>query len=490
MKFQFFHKSDSQKIKLRTFLVRNTVLLLLIIAACLLSIGTWLAHRISVQREEQLLKATVEAVASTIKSDLEFGDLWAVRRTLSPILATQLLSYIEISNETTGERVLSLPYRPEQIDLPIADEHASLISANNGNDKWLLKGRKEGVETGFELSEEKQILLAAVVLTLFICGIGIQFLANRVGADLSAIDRAIATLEDIHRSEVGTSKVDDVLTFEASRSLIQIGLTRLRLLEAFESERQLAVQSAIARTTQMLAHDVRKPFALLNMALDVLMNVEPSEFKKVAELVLPEVQQAMLAATGMIQDVMEVNASSELFVEEVGFGKTLRKALANTSLMFPEHVVQIEYQFNHSLKMRVDEGKVQRVLANLLSNAIQATGKNGKMWIRTRNIENNTKLEVCIGNFGPYISNSVRSKLFEEFYTHGKKGGTGLGLAISKKIVLAHGGSIWCVSEEGASGTESVVEFYFTLPAGGEDVVSELKLPSTSQDFRSPLRDL
>ena len=96
-------------------------------------------------------------------------------------------------------------------------------------------------------------------------------------------------------------------------------------------------------------------------------------------------------------------------------------------------------------------------------------------------------LRIRIHNTGSFIPPEKRQRIFEAFFTEGKRQGTGLGLAIAQKVIVSHGGQILCESHE-AEGTS----FIFTVPASyrsdpknaleARDLTHAFKrLPSTPQ---------
>jgi signal transduction histidine kinase len=101
--------------------------------------------------------------------------------------------------------------------------------------------------------------------------------------------------------------------------------------------------------------------------------------------------------------------------------------------------------------------------------------EKGNLWIRTS--EQEGFVEFTLGNGGSFIPAESLSKLFDAFFTSGKRGGTGLGLAIAKTIVEAHGGSIRCVSEKTEEHPTGLVEFTFTLPAFASSNCSVMYIP-------------
>jgi len=102
--------------------------------------------------------------------------------------------------------------------------------------------------------------------------------------------------------------------------------------------------------------------------------------------------------------------------------------------------------------------KVQRVLFNLIQNAIRHTPADGSVTVRAYSAAGGVEVEVADNGEGIPVADGER--VFEAFYrgdaARGEEG-AGLGLAISRAIVEAHGGKIWF--EDGAPGTR----VHFTL---------------------------
>ncbi len=95
-------------------------------------------------------------------------------------------------------------------------------------------------------------------------------------------------------------------------------------------------------------------------------------------------------------------------------------------------------------------------------------------------------MELRLANSGSYIPPESLEKLFDSFFTSGKKGGTGLGLAIAKKIVELHGGKIYCVSEKSEIFPTGMVEFVFTLPLSQTVAPPRAEaLPTSSKEIQT-----
>lgn len=300
---------------------------------------------------------------------------------------------------------------------------------------------------------------------------------------------------------MSTSKMEktirDIITFPEKKRIIPRGIwinllfkVEKLALERHQFQKEALeglVAKAIARTTQMLAHDVRRPFSMLKSGLSVLHHTsDPTEFKSKVLFLTKEVERATKAVDGMITDVMEIGASKdELIKEPVAPESLIESCLLEIFRMYPHSDVLVEYNFTHRSMVDVHPEKMGRVLSNIVINAVQAMDYKGQIWFKTK--EMNNYVEFVIGNSGSYIPKESLNKLFESFFTSRKKHGTGLGLAIAKKLVEAHLGTIWCESSRNSIFPEGVVEFHFTLPAiSGLDSSYHGQLPKSSKEIANP----
>ncbi|MBF0440447.1 MAG: hybrid sensor histidine kinase/response regulator [Oligoflexales bacterium] len=247
-------------------------------------------------------------------------------------------------------------------------------------------------------------------------------------------------------------------------------VTEAKLREKINNSKLVEQQktSAIAKTTQMLAHDVRKPFSILKIGLEQLKEVNDiANLKKVLNYFAPEVNRAIASVEGMISDVMEVGRTVPPVKEPVSIESVIEATFSELCRVYTDTDISITYDFNHRFMLHIDPLKVGRVFSNILGNAFQAMKFKGEIWIKT--VEDGDMLKICLGNAGSFINEEDFPNLFDAFFTKNKKGGTGLGLAIAHKVVTNHGGKIWCES----SREKNYVEFYFTLPM-------EHSLPNTT----------
>ncbi len=220
---------------------------------------------------------------------------------------------------------------------------------------------------------------------------------------------------------------------------------------------------AIANSTSMIAHDIRRPFNNLKTFLDLLPN-RLGDFNFV-ESTSKSIIESAQSVRNMLDEMMEYSKKKELVKESIEIETFLKSVI--TDLFFSEQNSPLSFKFTYPNDhfIELDPQKMKRVFQNILSNAYEAMNKNGLIWI---NISKKEKFTIIsIGNNGPSIPTEQLSQLFEPFKTFGKKKGTGLGLAISKQLVEAHDGEL------SVENTHEGPEFKITLPHDGTQKKAE-----------------
>lgn len=224
---------------------------------------------------------------------------------------------------------------------------------------------------------------------------------------------------------------------------------------------------AIARSTQAFAHDVRKPFSMFKALIESIESTSNiSEIRAILRSGLADISSAMASVDAMITDMMQIGNEGELSLDEADPGALIQASVREVSLIFPRSNVSFEYDLQHRHMVKVDTVRFSRVFSNILGNAFQAMNEQGEIYFKTRDV--NDGIEFVVGNRGSYIEPNVIGRLFDVFYTSGKRGGTGLGLAIVKKIIERHGGTIRCISMRDDACPQGRVEFIFSVSCGRE----------------------
>lgn len=249
------------------------------------------------------------------------------------------------------------------------------------------------------------------------------------------------------------------------------------LVKDFE-ERQ--VNAAIAETTQMLAHDVKRPFVVFSTGLAAIGDErDPTRVKELVATLIPDVEKALHNVEGLVADIREVSTKTLPQLEVVAVEDLIESSLDQVFKSQPAMSIELNYRWNHSHKVMADIVRSPRIFSNLIENAVEAMRGEGEIRFATKEIhsDGSSFIQITIGNTNAEIASEDIPKVFDKFFTKGKRrGGTGLGLTIVKKLVSEHGGKVWCESNP-----NSGVEFHFALPmAEAKTDPSMTQLPKNS----------
>jgi signal transduction histidine kinase len=257
----------------------------------------------------------------------------------------------------------------------------------------------------------------------------------------------------------------DALLF--SVLVLAIGLVTMRIAALAERERERAAAEATRRElVAAVSHDLRTPIASLRLLVEAVDDEIVDE--ETRRRYLATMQTHIASLSTMIDDLFELSR-----IEAGDINWTLRQVeLAllvdeTVAAMRPEaraNGVEIRTEMEaEGLTARADPERIQRVLFNLIRNAIHHTPADGSVTVRAEATREGIEVEVA--DTGEGIPPPERERIFEPFYRGGPDGardsdGAGLGLAISRAIVETHGGRIWIAP--GESGTR----VRFALPLG------------------------
>jgi signal transduction histidine kinase len=117
-------------------------------------------------------------------------------------------------------------------------------------------------------------------------------------------------------------------------------------------------------------------------------------------------------------------------------------------------------------KAQLDANHAEQIFMGLITNALEATPKGGRVTIRTHTLRDNgsaTRINVSIEDTGEGIPVESRERVFAPFFTT-KPDGTGIGLSLAKKFVERNGGKI--IVSDGISGG---AKFDVMFPLGGSN---------------------
>jgi signal transduction histidine kinase/CheY-like chemotaxis protein len=296
------------------------------------------------------------------------------------------------------------------------------------------------------------------------------------------VDAFNAMLEELARHDLALRAERDRAEEHAGRArqLFEETAQAKTALEAQIAERerleQTVLQSqkmeAVGRLAGGVAHDFNNMLMVIRGYVETILTDRDSPDRFRSEL--EEIDHAAVRAESVTRQLLLFSRQQVLKTKTIDLNETIRETLKMLERLIGENVMMRQELSKEKCLVRGDEGQLQRVLMNLAVNARDAMPTGGELRISTRRVELKVGREsesldvepgdysvVAISDTGEGMSEEVRSKIFDPFYTTKPLGkGTGLGLATVYGIVRQSGGAIRIDSEVGQG---SSFEIYLPL---------------------------
>ncbi len=242
-----------------------------------------------------------------------------------------------------------------------------------------------------------------------------------------------------------------------------------------------------AKALASAAHDLRTPLAVINGYIELLLTAKLGPLTTKQQSVLEEMLASGTRLQGLISDFLTFSALQsgklEVRLEDADLNECLAEVCRFWLPRFQAKQVAFYFLDNPKVeRFLFDYDRVQRIVSNLLENALKFVPSAGTVWLhcepymwerrtqqvsrgqerRRRPMERPNSVRVSVADTGPGIPAEFHQEIFNDFFQvsdNGNSSGSGLGLAIARRLVQAHGGKIWVESEQGSGS-----KFSFLLP--------------------------
>lgn len=226
----------------------------------------------------------------------------------------------------------------------------------------------------------------------------------------------------------------------------------------------------------LLAHDLRSPIVGVQRILSLMVEGRIGELNAEQKDLLDQILKSNSAMLRMITNVMDTynveSGTQKFYISEMRLSSVVENCLAELSPLAQAKNIKLLSSINTSRFVLADQLAMQRVLVNLISNAIKFTPDGGVIEILNFSDENSEVLQVKDTGVG--ISPEDMGNIFQRFWQSTKKyraNGLGLGLYLCRNLVERQNGTIKCYSEKGKGSTFEIV-----FPAA--PIVHTCKIPN------------
>ena len=266
-----------------------------------------------------------------------------------------------------------------------------------------------------------------------------------------------------------------IRNYEKSFAVIAIPIDKNEILDPFEKNLLIAVlgESAIslekeeinisknkikmkadqeklrANLLRAISHDLRTPLTSISGNAGILMkNSNILNDEKKQEL-YSDIYDDSMWLINLVENILSItrieNGSMNIKIEPELIDEVIQEALLHVNRKKSEYNIEVLVE-DDLMMAKMDSRLIIQVIINIVNNAIKYTPKGSNIRISAARKEKMIVVEISDNGYG--ISDSVKDKLFDMFFTindkHGDgRRGLGLGLSLCKSIINAHGGEIY-----------------------------------------------
>ncbi|MBA3364919.1 MAG: HAMP domain-containing histidine kinase [Actinobacteria bacterium] len=270
---------------------------------------------------------------------------------------------------------------------------------------------------------------------------------------MSTIERLQSAASGLARGEL-TSRASEAGPRELTELARSFNEMAGRLETLFDARRQLVAWAS---------HDLRTPLASIQAMLEALEDgLAPME------RYLPALQEQTHKLSSLVDDLFElarVDAGAlTLELEETNLPELVRGCLRGVEAEAAARNITLQTRIQPVPAARCAPEQVERVLYNLLTNALRHTPSDGSVAVLLERLPK--EVQVTVEDTGEGLPPGSAKRIFDRFWRadparpSGRGSGAGLGLAIARGLVEAQGGRIWAEPRPGGGARIS-----FTLPA-------------------------
>jgi signal transduction histidine kinase len=234
-----------------------------------------------------------------------------------------------------------------------------------------------------------------------------------------------------------------------------------------------------AQSLATAAHDLRTPLAIIYGYIELLLTGKLGPLTEKQRSVLDDMLASSSRLKNLISDFLTFTGlqtgNLEMRFEIGNLNACLAEVCSFWSPRFQEKGVAFYFLENEKVEpFPFDYERVQRVMSNLLENALKFTPAGGTVWLhcephmwerravfkpsgqerRRRSMEAPNAVRISVADTGPGIPPEFHQEIFNDFFQvpedSNNNPGMGLGLGIARRLIQAHRGKIWVESESGS----------------------------------------
>jgi len=226
------------------------------------------------------------------------------------------------------------------------------------------------------------------------------------------------------------------------------------LLIYYNKTEEAELERARQMFSRMVIHDLRSPLAAVTASLRLLQELSPREgqfadmLAKTFEMSQRAIRKVLTRVDSLLDIARMESGDIDLEYEPTSLPHLVQIVQTDLQPLAKELEITLVTDMPADLPLlNVDTDKVERLLMNLVDNALKHSPANTTVTIQARPEPDGQLMRIAVIDEGPGIPDNYKQRLFEQFVqVEGRKGhrrGIGLGLTFCKLVTESHGGRIW-----------------------------------------------
>jgi len=287
----------------------------------------------------------------------------------------------------------------------------------------------------------KRIFISTMALLIALSACVGWFMARRAVSGVEAVTRTA--------QKISGGALDERVPVKTREDEIdRLAITFNTMLDRIQ-----ALLSEIREMSDNIAHDLRSPIARIRGVAEVTLTSgkTPEEFESMAASTIEECDRLLDMINTMLLISKTESGSEQFSKTDIDLSGTVRRACELFGPMAEDANVELNMEVPDGIRLMGNVSMIQRMISNLLDNALKYTPSGGKVHVRLK--ESGSRAVLTVTDTGIGISSADLPRIFDRFYRCDQsrsQSGTGLGLSLAKAIARAHGGEITSVSTPGS----------------------------------------
>ena len=354
-------------------------------------------------------------------------------------------------------------------DKRISTQYMELWGQLDNGDWFLIRTPLESIEKAVDISNRFYIVVGTVITLIAV--LAITIVSKRITepiVQLNDLSRKMASLDfDAKYQGHAHNEIDELgdnfnkMSLELERTISELKSANVQLQKDVKKKEE--IDEVRKEFLNNVSHELKTPIALISGYAEGLKD-NIAEDQESREFYCDVIIDESAKMNSMVKKLLSLNrlefGNDPTVMERFDIVQLVRGVVQGMTLLIDEKEAEVTFSSEESMYVWGDEFKIEEVVTNYMSNALNHLDYDKKIDIRITRVGNLVRTSVF--NTGDPIPESDIDKIWDKFYKVDKArtreyGGSGIGLSIVKAIMDAHN------QECGVKNYDNGVEFYFTL---------------------------